>query len=271
MPINVIGCRTSPTTVSLGNFNGGAFVPIASVSHPLHRRYTAANCRVTLHPQLNHGVGIEGVTSLDPQADPAGDTIFLPFATNEIRSMLLPTPAAATAANTTSFLTTNLSGCQFLVDRVVGGGGAVVVYHANNEANAPAGHLGGLQPTLQLPACTTFLTQLYNDARADYAAAPLNLNLVPLGNVAKPAYNAGALAEVMRKTGQGRQNVEFTGGTIVFGVVNGANWQFYWATYGSCEYDRPWNAPKGWFGHGHRNPTGSTTPNYRVLGSAQFV
>jgi hypothetical protein len=56
----------------------------------------------------------------------------------------------------------------------------------------------------------------------------------------------------------------------VFGVVNGANWELYWATYGSCEYDRPKNAPKGWFGNQHRNPTGSNSPNYRVLGSARF-
>jgi hypothetical protein len=268
MPINVAGCTTVPTTVSLGNFNGGAFVPAAG--SPNHRIYTAANCRVTLHPTPNVGAGVTGITSLDPQADPAGDTIFLPFATDEICSMELPDPAAAALANTGSFLTTNLSGCMFFVDRIVGGNGAVVVYHANNQANAPGGHLGGLQPTLELPPCTARLTQLYNLARADYVPAPYNLNLLPGANVGKPVYNHNAMAEVQRKTGQGRANVEFTGGTIVFGVVNGANWEFYWATYGSTEYDRPGNAPKGWFGNTHRNPTNSTTPGYRVLGSNQF-
>jgi hypothetical protein len=265
MPINVNNCRTTPTAVSLGNFNGGAFAPVIGPCG-VHRIYTAANCRVNLNPTLNHGAGVEGVTSLDPQANPAGDTYFLPFATDEICSMVLP---AAVGAAAQSFLTTNLSGCMVYVDRVVGAPGSIVVYHANNQANAPAGHLGGQQPTLELPACTTRLNQLYNLARNELTAAPYNLNLLPGGNVAKPAYNAGARTEVMRKTAQGRLNVEFTGGTIVFGAVNGAQWEIYWATYGSCEYDRPALAPKGWFGHRHRNPTTSTNPNYRVLGSGQ--
>lgn len=265
MPINVVNCRTMPTTVSLGNFNGGAFAPVVTGTH---RMYTAANCRVNLNPMMNNGVGIAGITSLDPQANPAGDTYFLPFATNEICSFVLPAPGVP--GNPQSFLTTNLSGCMIYVDRVQGAPGSIVVYHANNEANAPAGHLGGQQPTLELPACTAYLNQLYNQARAHYAAAPHGLVLLPGGNVAKPAYNAGAMAEVNRKIGQHRTSVEFTGGTIVFGVVNGANWELYWATYGSCEYMRPKNAPKGWFGNRHKNPTTSAAPGYRVLGSARF-
>ncbi|MBC8750646.1 MULTISPECIES: hypothetical protein [Paraburkholderia] len=266
MPINVANCRTLPTTVSTGNFNGGAFVPLVN---GLHRHYTAANCRVNLNPAMNVGVGIAGLTSLNPQAAPTGDTYFLPFATDEITSMVLPSPGGAGAPQ--SFLTTNLSGCMVYVDSVHGVPGSIVVYHANNQSNAPGGHLGGLQPTLELPACTAYLNNLYNTARGHLAAAPLGLNLLPLGNVAKPAYNAGAMAEINRKLGQSRTNVEFTGGTIVFGHVNGAHWELFWATYGSCEYDRPAYAPKAWFGHDHRNPTASTNPNYRVLGSAQFV
>ncbi|NLP60706.1 hypothetical protein [Paraburkholderia sacchari] len=266
MPINVQNCRTQPTTVSLGNFNGGNFIPAVM---GLHRHYTAANCLVALNPVMNHGVGISGVTSLDPQANPGGDTYFLPFATNEITSIVLPAPGGPGVQQ--SFLTTNLSGCMIYVDRVQGVPGSIVVYHANNQANAPGGNLGGQQPALELPACTAELNRLYNLARANLAAAPNNLNLIPAGNVAKPAYNAGARAEVNRKIGQARTNVEFTGGTIVFGRVNGANWELFWATYGSCEYDRPAYAPKGWFGHGHRNPTTSANPNYRMLGSAQFV
>jgi hypothetical protein len=232
--------------------------------------YTGMNCRVTLNPTMNHGVGIEGVISLDPQAAPAGDTIFLPFATNEICSTVLPTPAAATAAGITSFLTTNLSGCKMFVDSILGGNGSIVVYHANNEANAPAGHLGGLQPTLELPACTGTLSALYNTASGHLMAPPQSLNLFPGGFAGKPVYNAGSMAEINRKIGQNRTNVEFTGGTIVFGEVSGAAWKLYWSTYGSTEYDRPSNAPKGWFGNSHFNPTGSTNPNYRILGSTQF-
>src|SRR5580692_2662412 len=123
MPVNVVAYRANPTTVSLGNFNGGAFVPAAGAA--THRMYTAANCRVTLNPVMNNGPGVTGVTSLDPQANPLGDTIFLPFATDQNCSMLLPTPVAATAAGTESFLTTNLSGCKFFNDRVVNGAGAL--------------------------------------------------------------------------------------------------------------------------------------------------
>lgn len=155
MPINVQNCRTQPTTVSLGNFNGGAFIPTVT---GLHRHYTAANCLVALNPVMNHGVGIAGVTSLDPQANPGGDTYFLPFATNEIASIVLPAPGGPGVQQ--SFLTTNLSGCMIYVDRVQGVPGSIVVYHANNEANAPAGNLGGQQPALELPACTAELNRL---------------------------------------------------------------------------------------------------------------
>ncbi|RZF25167.1 hypothetical protein EVC45_34700 [Paraburkholderia sp. UYCP14C] len=103
MPINVANCRTLPTTVSTGNFNGGAFVPLVN---GLHRHYTAANCRVNLNPAMNVGVGIAGLASLNPQAAPAGDTYFLPFATGEITSMVLPAPGGGAAPQ--SFLTTNL-------------------------------------------------------------------------------------------------------------------------------------------------------------------
>ena len=47
-------------------------------------------------------------------------------------------------------------------------------------------------------------------------------------------------------------------------------WDFYWATYGSAEYDRPKSAPKGWFGHKHFNPTQSSNPKYKMMGSGQI-
>lgn len=266
MPVNVQHCLANPTTVSLGNFNGGAFAPAVGPSG-VHRVYTAANCRVNLNPVLNVGVGINGITSLDPAPNALGDTYFLPFATDAICSMVLPAPGVGAPQ---SFLTTNLSGCMVYVDRVVGVPGSLVVYHANNQTNSPPGILGGQQPALELPACTMRLNQLYNIARGELAIAPHALNLVPVANVAKPIYNQGAAAEVMRKQGQGRAQVQFVGGTIVFGAVIAGQWQLYWATYGSCEYDRPGTAPKGWFKGTHRNPTMSNTPNYRVLGSGRI-
>lgn len=266
MPINVHNCLANPTTVTFGNFNGATFPHVTGPSG-VHRIYTAANCRVALNPMLHVAKGTNGISSLDPAANALGDTYFLPFATNEICSMVLPAPAAGAPQ---SFLTTSLSGCMVYVDRIVGAPGSLVVYHANNQANSPPGILGGQQPALELPACTARLNQLYNIARGELAVAPYNLNLVPVANVAKPIYNQGAAAEVIRKLGQGRAQVEFVGGTIVFGAVIGGQWELYWATYGSCEYDRPRTAPKRWFKGAHHNPTTSHEPNYRVLGSGRI-
>lgn len=266
MPVNIQAFTTSPTTVSLGAWNGQAVQ--RPVSNGTHHIYAAPHCRVTLTPKLNQGRGIAGITSLDPQVDLNGDTYFLPFAVDEICSMVLPSPAAA--GTLTSFLTTNLSGCKVFVDTVVGGNGSIVVYHANNMSNAPPGHLGGQQPNLELPACTHHLTNLYNTARGHYAAAPHALNLAAGGSIAKPAYNQGSMAEINRKVGQDRRNVEFTGGTIVFGAVVGVAWELYWATYGSCEYDRPWYAPAGWLGHEHHNPTTSKSVTAKMMGSGRF-
>ena len=266
MPVDVFTYTHSPTTVSLGNFNGSTFASTPGAV-PTHRLYDAANCRVSLHATLNTGAGVNGITSLDPAPDPAGDTYFLPFATDQIRSIRLPAPAGAACA---SFLTTNLSGCKMFVDRVTGGNGSIIVYHANNQTNAPPGQVGGQFPAFELTACTNTLRNLYTTARADWAAAPHNLVLQAAGDVGKPVYNLNSDLEVQRKTGQNRSNVEFTGGTIVFGEIAAGAWTLYWATYGACEYDRPWNASKGWFGNKHNNPTAKANPGYRVLGWGQF-
>src|SRR6185369_10414065 len=93
-------------------------------------------------------------------------------------------------AGVNSFLTTNLSGCKFYVDRVTNVAGEVIVYHANNMANAPPPQ-NPPQPTLELAVCTTFLDQLYATARGHWAGPPLNLNLGMAGRVGKPIYNAG--------------------------------------------------------------------------------
>lgn len=263
MPINVHFIRNNPTSVTTGNFNGGAFIPAVNGTHSI---YTAAACRVSLHQTPQIGVGLNGLTTLDPQVDPGGDTYFLPFDVNRICSMRLPTTAVAALAGVDSFLTTNLSGCKFFVDRVTNVAGEVIVYHANNMANAPPPQ-NPPQPRLELPACTTFLDQLYTNARADWTGAPHNLNLAMAGRVSKPTYNSGFVQEIQRKTGQGRNVTDYAGGTIVFGVANGPQWEFYWATYGSCEYDRPNTSPKSWFGHQHFNPTGSTTPKWKIIGS----
>jgi hypothetical protein len=260
--INVNACRTVPTQAVNGNFGSG--IPFVAGANADHRIVTPANSRVKLTPVLDPTTGI---TSLAPATDAAGDTFFLPYAWNVIYSMELPDPATATLNGTTSFLTADMSGCKFFVDPIGGGNGAVVVYHANNVTNPPP--LNSL-PTVEIPACTNFLDNLHNQARAYYQAPPhsLNLPLAGAASVAKPHYNLQATAEVQRKQGQGRMNVRFTGGTMVFGVVNGAKWDFYWVTWGAGDYDRPIYAPKAWVRGLHHDPR--QRQSFRVLGSGLF-
>lgn len=141
------------------------------------------------------------------------------------------------------------------------------MYHANNVTNPPP---GGSLPNAETQACTHFLDNLHNQARAWYQAHPRNLNLPLAGSASidKPAYNLPATGEVQRKQGQGRQNVVFAGGTMVFGVVNGGKWDFYWVKWGSSDYDRPIHSPKAWVRGIHH--TASQGNNFRVLGSGLF-
>jgi hypothetical protein len=262
VPINVVNCLAVPTRAVLGNF--GAAIPQVAGANADHRVVGAAGARVTLTPVVNP---VTGVTALGPATDVNGDTFFLPYEWNKIYSIELPDPVTATANGTTSFLTIDLSGCKVYVDPIAGGNGAVVVYHANNVSNPPP--VGSL-PTVETPACTAFLDNLHHQARMWYQAAPQNLNLPLAGSasVDKPHYNIPATGEVMRKQGQKRTNVDFSGGTMVFGVVNGNKWDFYWETWGSTDYDRPFYAPKVVIKGFHN--TASHGNNFRVLGSGQF-
>ena len=279
MAINVANCLAHPTCVSFGPWAGGAF-PFTPLGN--HRVYTAAACRVTLHPAPSAHIGLRGITALRPAVDPAGDTYFLPFSANQICSMVLPIPVAGAPQ---SFLTADMDGCRVFVDRVsppiVPGAAAVppgapeslVIYHVNNIANSPP---PGAPVNLEIPACTAQLTALRTLARADLAAAPYNLILIASGSISKPAYLAGAHAEEMRKAADHRTGIEFMGGTMVFGHVNAGHWEIYWTTYGDFEYHRPAKAPLGWFGHRHRQPNhpevrmNRVTNNYRMLGSGRI-
>jgi hypothetical protein len=246
----------------LGNF--GSVIPHVAGANANHRVVTAANARVTLHPLMDPGTG---VTALGPAVDVNGDTFFLPYDWDKIYSVELPTPAAATLNGTTSFLTIDMSGCKVFVDPIAGGNGAVVVYHANNVTNPPP---AGSLPAVETQACSNYLDNLHNQARGWYQAAPRNLNLPLAGSasVDKPHYNLPANGEVQRKQGQHRTNVVFAGGTMVFGVVNNAKWDFHWTTWGSTDYSRPKNAPKAWIKGIKR--LASQGQNFRVLGTGLF-
>ena len=87
-----------------------------------HTRFAAAAVRTTYvtAPQ-NSGLELTTFTK-----DPAGDTIYLSYFTNEISSVRLPNPPPA---GVTTFTTDNLSGCKVFVDTIAGSND-VIVYHA---------------------------------------------------------------------------------------------------------------------------------------------
>ncbi|MDI1433017.1 MULTISPECIES: hypothetical protein [Polyangium] len=259
MGINVNNVRATPTRV--GGFNGSAFVPVINGQH---RRFTWGTCRVNLAPAVANGVNC-----LSPAGAALGDTIFLPYLQDGICSVRLPDAGNATANGVNSFLTADMSGCKVFIDRVTGSND-LIVYHANNVSNSPPGNAGALNPVLQLPACTMTLAQLHATAAGHYPALAAPHTAVPVvaTEISKPIYNIGAAAEVQRKTTQGRTNVEFLGGTVVFGVVAGASWEFYYQTWGSTSYTRPRTAPLRLFSGAQHDPMNSH--NWKVLGFARF-
>jgi hypothetical protein len=263
VPINVNSCFARPTRAVNGNF--GSVIPsVAGSANVIHRVVAHATSWVSLTSAL---VGNSGVTALGPAIDANGDTLFLPYAWDTIYSMELPAPAIAAGNGTTSFLTADMSGCKVFVDPIVGGNGAVVVHHANNVSNPPPPQS---LPNVETPACTGFLDNLHTEAVTYYQGAPhnLNLNLAGTRSIDKTNYNASPTVEVQLKQGQHRKNVVFAGGTMVFGMVNGAKWDFYWVTWGSLEYDRPIYAPKILKEGFHHNPDEGR--GFQVLGYRRF-
>jgi hypothetical protein len=191
--------------------------------------------------------GTLGRTSLGVTANPAGDTIFLPFGQNEVHSVYLDTAAILLAGGITGFMTPNLSGCRIYIDKVVGTNN-LVIYHANAVATGPyikPGQVAPLNPPdpLDMDKETGIRAQAldtqYRTSKA-YWAAPAGarpaLNLTNVSGLGATAYYTSAVKKVQTEQAAGRTAIQFYGGVSVVGELIGGVWQIWWQTYGDCTY-----------------------------------
>ena len=115
-----------------------------------------------------------GVYAVTFTNSPNGDTIFLPFQPDQIRSIELPANPGPGGA--TKFLTANLDGCCMFID--IKNNGNIIVYHANASAGVtPTPQQSATMPTFQTPACLAQLDALYTAASVYYNGAPTTLYL----------------------------------------------------------------------------------------------
>ncbi|MET0350583.1 MAG: hypothetical protein ABW067_12410 [Rhizobacter sp.] len=250
-----------------------AVPPLGTRNGPVYFAYDWASirCDAVLDPK-----NLRKAREIKLAANPAGDTIYLPYGLGQIHSVYIPAPiyAPAGAVLPTGFLTAGMSGCKLFVDTVTTG---IIVHHAN----AGFGSLHGLanaRADTENAALNNALAALHANALAWYTAAPHNLVLQgPQRSMGRATYSAGAVAEEDRKAAQGRVNSwaanapnpfipDFFGGTTVIGERNGGHWTFHWQTSGDCSYLRPKNFWKPW----KATMKGVADVRYKVVGHGQI-
>lgn len=152
--------------------------------------------------------------------------VYLPYYQKNITSTEIPINDASVCY----FITDELSGCNFFIDKLPNGN--LVCHHANalqysptaDEVKADAGAFHPLAPT-------TMDTQ-HSTALIAYPHA----NTVARLRVAD--YYANAQASADRKVAQGRTDVEFYGGTTIMGFRVAGQWEFWFQTYTRLSYRR---------------------------------
>lgn len=254
MPVTTSSLRKTPYVVgnmfSSNSVAGILPLPPAPVVGALPAGPTTYRHEHTIYPtlsgRLNHTV--VPATSADkravirgPALAAAGDTIFLKYYDNHITSILLPLPVAG---GPTFFVTDNLTGCRFFVDRIAAGGSGLIVYHANTHGHS-AGPLADCD--VQTANASAELVLMHQNAQADYAALGFTLNNVATCTKHNYYLEAGHAERRKRLQGRTEGNVfnnpavgaAFAGGTTVVGFPVGPTWQFWYQTYGTVDYKRP--------------------------------
>lgn len=271
MPSNISSQTIKTTPMLFAGFSGFHDTKLRN-EHTLFANPDAVRVNCLATPAGANGVSTVSFT----KAAGAGDTIYLSYFPNEISSVRLTNPPPA---GVTLFTTDNLSGCKFFVDRVTGSQD-LIVYHSNARACSPPANRGAAYPRFETPTAATTLDGLHTRAVADWTGAPHALALANAGEVGKPTYNSGAELIVRRKDQQGRKRIpvaaeqadpqrvnkpEFIGGTVIFGFFGGAQWKFYYQTWGAVEYARPMSAPKRLL-----KGRDVMATNYRLVGYGQI-
>lgn len=234
--------------------NGNAPVAQSLGPNGAYKRYNLTHVVPAAHSRCNHNV--EPVNALGYVAGPNepisslrvvcanaanGDSFYLPFNNNEIHSVALPrTPGV----NDVRYVfTVGLSGCAIFVDDDPHNN--VIYFHHANCIGGPYNVPNPNQqpPSTQTPAAIAKLTTLHQNALAAFG---WHTHVQPLASLFKSRYYAELDNKWRRKRSQFRTNVEGWAGTTAWGLYNGNRWEFYYQTYASLTYSRPWYAPKGW-------------------------
>ena len=194
----------------------------------------------------------QNVYDVQPQKDPAGNTVFLPFHADEVHSVELP--ANPGAGGPTKFLTPNLDGCCMFIE--VRAGGNVVVYHANAITGfAPTVQQSATQPTFQTAGALNQLGVLHNTASANYAGGIQHMVALRKATYLQQVHN-----KLQHKNNKGRTGVQFGRGaehasyTTFAGFFINNKWEFWYQTYSQFYYDRPATTLKSKLGFGTVDP-----------------
>jgi hypothetical protein len=206
-----------------------------------HIIYRIADARGTYADQVNPMQAAMRTVGWNKGA--GGDSIYLPFYQNHITSIRL----TGAPAGVTFFWTDNLSGCRFFVDTIGGNANDIIVYHANTIQHTAGANAWA---DVQTPAASNVLNNLHTNAGNDGAYAGLVLNNVVA--LEMHDYFMAPATEERRKgtglqgrnqpsigAGAGRTRPSFSGACFICGFYNGAQWNFFFQTWGEVGYSRP--------------------------------
>jgi hypothetical protein len=149
---------------------------------------------------------------------PGSDTVYLPFFTDQVASVHLPTDGPF------FFVTDNMSGCAFSIAQYADG--SLVVFHANSQLGSDKATMESARPNHQVTGATNRLQTLITDAKRHHGGARIVRTLM------KSEY-LGALGNTVR------EGKDFLGGTTIAGWRTGANWEFWFQNWGSIQGSPP--------------------------------
>jgi hypothetical protein len=179
--------------------------------------------------------------------------IYLPYYQKNITSTVIPVGDSSVRF----FITDELSGCNFFIDRAMNGD--LICYHANALQHSPTSAAVMADAGAFNPLAPVTMDVQHAGARTAFPGS------VNVANLRVADYYATAQASVDRKIDQGRVNVEFWGGTTIMGFRIAGAWQFWFQTYTRLSYER--TGPAAFF-KGKEVKVGDA--RYRILDARRF-
>jgi len=163
---------------------------------------------------------------------PAGGTekiVYLPYFQDNITSTVIPTNDPSVCY----FITDELSGCNFYIDKLPDGN--LVCHHANAKQYSPTeADLKANAGAFKQRAVDTMDEQHSNAVKSKYPEA------VPLTKLGVADYYAKAQAAVDEKVREKCTDVQFYGGTTIMGFRVANKWEFWFQTYAQLpRYSKP--------------------------------